>query len=147
MPSTVDGVDLIAQHGFEAAMGNNGALTIPANTTGHPAVAIPVGLVEGLPVSMQIIGRRHTEQLLLDLARIVELERPWPSWRRVRPSEPPAHPPTGLRRGGVRCSTSGLRMRRPAQHPWSGRQFWGSVDTICDFRFLPSTTVCRILIR
>ena len=78
MPSTIDGVDLIAQLGFEAAMGNNGALTIPANTTGHPAVAIPVGLVDGLPVSMQIIGRRHAEQLLLDLARIVELERPWP---------------------------------------------------------------------
>jgi len=27
---------------------------------------------------MQIIGRRHQEQLLLDLARIVERERPWP---------------------------------------------------------------------
>jgi aspartyl-tRNA(Asn)/glutamyl-tRNA(Gln) amidotransferase subunit A len=78
MPSTIDGVDLIAELGFEAAMGNNGALTIPANTTGHPAAAIPVGLVDGLPVSMQIIGRRHAEQLLLDLARIVELERPWP---------------------------------------------------------------------
>ncbi len=78
MPTTVDGVDLIAEHGFETAVGNNGALTIPANTTGHPAVAIPVGLVDGLPVSMQVIGRRHAEQLLLDLARIVELERPWP---------------------------------------------------------------------
>jgi Asp-tRNA(Asn)/Glu-tRNA(Gln) amidotransferase A subunit family amidase len=78
MPTVVDGVDLIAEHGFEAAVGNNGALTIPANTTGHPAVAIPVGLVDGLPVSMQIIGRRHAEQLLLDLARTVELERPWP---------------------------------------------------------------------
>jgi aspartyl-tRNA(Asn)/glutamyl-tRNA(Gln) amidotransferase subunit A len=78
MPTTVDGVDLVAAHGFEAAVGNNGALTIPANTTGHPAVAIPVGLVDGLPVSMQIIGRRHAEQLLLDLARVVERERPWP---------------------------------------------------------------------
>ena len=78
MPTVVDGVDLIAEHGFEAAVGNNGALTIPANTTGHPAVAIPVGSVDGLPVSMQIIGRRHCEQLLLDLARVVELERPWP---------------------------------------------------------------------
>ena len=85
MPTVVDGVDLIAEHGFEAAVGNNGALTIPANTTGHPAVAIPIGLVDGLPVSMQIIGRRHAEQLLLDLARIVELERPWPL---VAPSAP-----------------------------------------------------------
>ena len=85
MPTVVDGVDLIAEHGFEAAVGNNGALTIPANTTGHPAVAIPVGLVDGLPVSMQIIGRRHCEQLLLDLARVVELERPWPL---VAPSAP-----------------------------------------------------------
>jgi aspartyl-tRNA(Asn)/glutamyl-tRNA(Gln) amidotransferase subunit A len=78
MPTTIDGVDLIAAQGFEAAVGNNGALTIPANTTGHPAVAIPIGLVDGLPVSMQIMGRRHAEQLLLDLARIVERERPWP---------------------------------------------------------------------
>ena len=78
MPTTIDGVDLIAEHGFEAAVGNNGALTIPANTTGHPAVAIPIGLIDGLPVSMQIMGRRHAEQLLLDLARFVERERPWP---------------------------------------------------------------------
>jgi aspartyl-tRNA(Asn)/glutamyl-tRNA(Gln) amidotransferase subunit A len=78
MPTTVDGRDLISELGFEAALGNNGALTIPANTTGHPAVAIPVGFVDGLPVSMQIIGRRHTEPLLLDVARLVELERPWP---------------------------------------------------------------------
>jgi aspartyl-tRNA(Asn)/glutamyl-tRNA(Gln) amidotransferase subunit A len=78
MPTTVDGVDLVAAHGFEAAVGNNGALTIPANTTGNPAVAIPVGLVDGLPVSMQIIGRHHAEQLLLELALAVERERPWP---------------------------------------------------------------------
>ena len=78
MPTIVDGVDLIAERGFEAAMGNNGALTIPANTSGHPAVAVPTGLVAGLPVSMQIIGRRHSEPLLLDLARVVERERPWP---------------------------------------------------------------------
>jgi aspartyl-tRNA(Asn)/glutamyl-tRNA(Gln) amidotransferase subunit A len=78
MPTVVDGVDLVSEAGFEAAVGNNGALTIPANTTGNPAVAIPAGLVDGLPVSMQIIGRHHTEPLLLELARVVERERPWP---------------------------------------------------------------------
>jgi aspartyl-tRNA(Asn)/glutamyl-tRNA(Gln) amidotransferase subunit A len=78
MPTTVDGIDLVSEYGFEAAVGNNGALTIPANTTGNPAVAIPIGLVDGLPVSMQIIGRHHAEQLLLELALVVERERPWP---------------------------------------------------------------------
>jgi aspartyl-tRNA(Asn)/glutamyl-tRNA(Gln) amidotransferase subunit A len=78
MPTEIDGVDLVSEYGFEAAVGNNGALTIPANTTGNPAVAIPAGLVDGLPVSMQIIGRHHAEPLLLELARVVERERPWP---------------------------------------------------------------------
>ncbi|HEX3946319.1 MAG TPA: amidase [Acidimicrobiales bacterium] len=78
LPTTVDGVDLAAAHGFEVALGNNGALTIPANTTGNPAVAIPAGTIDGLPVSLQVIGRHHAEQLLLDLALTVDRERPWP---------------------------------------------------------------------
>lgn len=57
---------------------NNGALTIPANIVGNPAVSIPVEHFEGLPVGMQVIGRHHEEQLLLDLALLVERERPWP---------------------------------------------------------------------
>ncbi|HWC38190.1 MAG TPA: amidase family protein [Acidimicrobiales bacterium] len=57
---------------------NNGALTIPANISGNPAISIPAGLVEGLPVGMQVIGRHHADALLLDLARVVERERPWP---------------------------------------------------------------------
>lgn len=57
---------------------NNGALTIPANIVGNPAVSIPVGTFEGLPIGMQVIGRHHTDALLLDLALAVERERPWP---------------------------------------------------------------------
>jgi Asp-tRNA(Asn)/Glu-tRNA(Gln) amidotransferase A subunit family amidase len=57
---------------------NNGALTIPANVVGNPAVSIPVGHVGGLPVGMQVIGRHHEDALLLDLAAVVERERPWP---------------------------------------------------------------------
>lgn len=78
MPTTVDGVDLIAEHGFEAAVGNNGALTIPANTTGHPAASIPAGTVEGLPVGLQVIARHHAEPLLLELGLVAERTRPWP---------------------------------------------------------------------
>jgi aspartyl-tRNA(Asn)/glutamyl-tRNA(Gln) amidotransferase subunit A len=85
LPTTVDGVDLAEEHGFDVALGNNGALTIPANTTGNPAVAIPIGTLDGLPVGMQIVGRHHAEQLLLDLALAVERERPWPL---VAPASP-----------------------------------------------------------
>ena len=78
MPTTVDGVDLIASVGFEKALGNNGALTMPSNLAGNPAVSIPAGSLDGLPVGMQVIGRHHSEQLLLELAAIAEAERPWP---------------------------------------------------------------------
>jgi aspartyl-tRNA(Asn)/glutamyl-tRNA(Gln) amidotransferase subunit A len=78
MATTIGDRDLIAEFGFERALGNNGALTMPANLAGNPAVSIPVGAVDGLPVGMQIIGRHHEEQLLLDLALVAERERPWP---------------------------------------------------------------------
>jgi len=57
---------------------NNGLLTIPANIVGNPAISVPAGTVDGLPVGMQLIGRHHDDALLLDLARVVERERPWP---------------------------------------------------------------------
>lgn len=57
---------------------NNGALTIPANISGNPAISIPAGTVDGLPVGMQVMGRHHEDALLLDLALIAERERPWP---------------------------------------------------------------------
>ncbi len=78
MPTTVGDVDLIAEYGLNQAVGNNGALTIPANLTGNPAVSIPAGTIDGLPVGLQVIGRHHEEQLLLDLARLAERVRPWP---------------------------------------------------------------------
>ncbi len=64
--------------GNKVEMANNGALTIPANITGNPAVSIPVEPMDGLPVGMQVIGRHHTDALLLDLALVVERTAPWP---------------------------------------------------------------------
>jgi len=85
MPTKMGDVDLIATYGFERAIGNNGALTIPANLAGLPAVSIPAGAVDGMPVGLQVIGRHHEEQLLLDLAVAAERDRPWPL---VAPSAP-----------------------------------------------------------
>ncbi len=62
----------------QAELGNNGALTIPANVFGSPAVSIPIGTSRGLPVGLQVLGRHHEEPLLLDLALTAERERPWP---------------------------------------------------------------------
>jgi Asp-tRNA(Asn)/Glu-tRNA(Gln) amidotransferase A subunit family amidase len=59
-------------------LGNNGALTIPANVFGGPACSIPIGQSRGLPVGLQVLARHFEEPLLLDLALIAERERPWP---------------------------------------------------------------------
>ncbi len=64
--------------GVEAGASNNGRLTFPANLHGNPAIAVPAGFLDGLPIGLQIVGRHFTEPLLLDLALSVERRRPWP---------------------------------------------------------------------
>ncbi len=55
-----------------------GALTILSNVYGNPAVSIPAGLVDGLPVGMQVLGPHHHDALLFDLAFLAEREIGWP---------------------------------------------------------------------
>jgi aspartyl-tRNA(Asn)/glutamyl-tRNA(Gln) amidotransferase subunit A len=64
--------------GVVATAGNNGRLTSPANLHGCPAISIPAGHLDGLPIGLQVVGRHFTEPLLLELAHSVERERPWP---------------------------------------------------------------------
>ncbi len=64
--------------GIETGADNNGRLTFPANLHGNPAISIPVGAVDGLPVGLQVVGRHFAEPLLLDVALAVERARPWP---------------------------------------------------------------------
>ncbi|MBM3519371.1 MAG: amidase [Alphaproteobacteria bacterium] len=52
-------------------------LTYPVNFTGHPAASIPAGLVGGLPVGMQIIGRRHADADVFAASAAFERLRPW----------------------------------------------------------------------
>ena len=57
---------------------NMGALTIISNIYGNPAVSIPAGTVNDLPVGMQVLAAHHRDELLFDVALAVERERPWP---------------------------------------------------------------------
>jgi amidase len=52
------------------------------NVTGQPAAVVPWTLdKEGLPVSVQLVGRPHDEATLLSLSAQVETARPWAQWR------------------------------------------------------------------
>lgn len=53
--------------------------TMLANLCWNPAISVPCGLTsEGLPVGLQIVARRHRDEIPLRLARIWEQTRPWP---------------------------------------------------------------------
>lgn len=51
----------------------NGAYTMPFNLSGHPAVVIPIGQTnEGLPIGLQIIGKRWKEMALIAIAQKID---------------------------------------------------------------------------
>lgn len=53
-------------------------LTHPINFTGHPAASIPAGFTDdGLPIGMQIIGRRFADDTVLAASAAFERLRPW----------------------------------------------------------------------
>jgi amidase len=47
-------------------------MTMAVNALGLPAVAVPVGVGEGLPQAVQVIGPRYREDLCLDAAEVIE---------------------------------------------------------------------------
>lgn len=46
--------------------------TIPASLAGLPALNVPVGFVNGLPVGIQLIGPRFSETLLFEVGKVIE---------------------------------------------------------------------------
>lgn len=70
MPFEIDG---------RPAPGGPTPFTMLANMTWHPAISIPAGVTsDGLPVGLQVVARRHHDEVPLRLARIMELAHPWP---------------------------------------------------------------------
>jgi aspartyl-tRNA(Asn)/glutamyl-tRNA(Gln) amidotransferase subunit A len=47
--------------------------TFPFNLTGHPALSLPCGFsAEGLPIGLQIVGRWHEDDYVVDVAEKLE---------------------------------------------------------------------------
>jgi amidase len=71
--------------GRSAAYTLNGSLRLvpwcgPYNHTGQPAAAVPAGFAgDGFPLSVQLVGRRDREDVLLSLAAQLEGARDWPA--------------------------------------------------------------------
>lgn len=69
-PDTIDGK--------EASPSSWVSYTFPFNFTGQPAASVPCGFTaEGLPVGLQVVGRRYDESLVLRAAAAFEAAYPW----------------------------------------------------------------------
>jgi aspartyl-tRNA(Asn)/glutamyl-tRNA(Gln) amidotransferase subunit A len=65
--------------GKDASAGGAEPFGMLANACWNPSISIPAGMTsDGLPVGLQIVARRHRDDILLRLARIAELAMPWP---------------------------------------------------------------------
>jgi aspartyl-tRNA(Asn)/glutamyl-tRNA(Gln) amidotransferase subunit A len=50
----------------------NDILTIPVNLAGVPAISVPCGLSNGLPLGLQIIGKHFDESTIYRVAHTFE---------------------------------------------------------------------------
>lgn len=52
--------------------------TAALNLTGHPALSVPAGYVDGVPFGLQLVGPRGSDRWLIELAGRWEQHHPWP---------------------------------------------------------------------
>jgi indoleacetamide hydrolase len=58
--------------GVESADAGNGRQGVLANLTGVPGISVPVGLDQGMPAALQLLGTWGSDALLLDAAEALE---------------------------------------------------------------------------
>lgn len=56
----------------ESSVTSTARNTMPANVTGQPAISLPAGMIDGLPVGVQLMGERFHDDELLAVADSVE---------------------------------------------------------------------------
>jgi amidase len=79
-PTHVDGVEVDPLIGW--------CLTYLTNFSGHPSASVPAGLSGGLPVGMQLIGRRYADGDVFAAAATIERVRPWKDAYRICAGRP-----------------------------------------------------------
>lgn len=73
VPTPRAGARRIEVNGRSVGLGGNLIrYCVPANLTGHPALTVPAGLIDALPVGVQIMGRAFDEATVLRVGRAVE---------------------------------------------------------------------------
>jgi len=72
IPPADASLELWCQRGFEMITN-----TAPFDVTGHPAMSVPCGMSDGLPVGLQIIGRRYDESTIYRAAAAFEQAGDW----------------------------------------------------------------------
>jgi aspartyl-tRNA(Asn)/glutamyl-tRNA(Gln) amidotransferase subunit A len=58
--------------------------TAPFNVSGSPAASVPCGLVDGMPVGLQVVGPAHAELAILDLSESIEEAVGFPAYEMQR---------------------------------------------------------------
>ncbi|MCU1500908.1 MAG: hypothetical protein JWM12_262, partial [Ilumatobacteraceae bacterium] len=72
--------DNLARNWILLPMAHN---TKPTNVTGHPALAVPCGKIDGRPTSLQLIGRHFEDGLLLRVAYAFQQAVDWDAYTAI----------------------------------------------------------------
>ncbi|MFZ8880571.1 MAG: amidase [Paracoccaceae bacterium] len=72
IPQRSEGLAVWTQRAFEMLVN-----TAPFDITGHPAMSVPCGMSDGLPVGMMLVGRRYEESTIYRAAGAFEAATDW----------------------------------------------------------------------